>query len=112
IAVVGFSDETMWNLRKWFQRDPTQLKKPLPGWRMLDDAFREPTPPKEPQSSASNRTAFFMLAGFRSLPPVTRFASSSLPAPQDECGDYVTAQVACGNTGTTGRGIGPAPYFA
>lgn len=38
IGVVGFSDGTMWNLGNWLKRDPTQLEKPLPGWRLLDDA--------------------------------------------------------------------------
>jgi hypothetical protein len=102
IRVLGFSDETMWNLGKWLKRDPTQLKKPLPGWRMLDDAFREPTRPKEPQSSAANRTAFFMLAGFRSRSRTTLFATEPLSAPQNECGAYIEAQPRCGNTGDTG----------
>jgi hypothetical protein len=42
ITVVGFSDDTMWNLGKWLRRDPTQLGKPLPGWRIVDDALRDP----------------------------------------------------------------------
>lgn len=46
ITVVGFSDETMWNLGNWLKREATQLQKPLPGWRLLDDAFREPPPTK------------------------------------------------------------------
>lgn len=102
IAVAGFSDETMWNLRKWFQRDPTQLKKPLPGWRLLDDALRERNSTRELMSSASNRTAFFMIAGFRSESPATRFASARWSAPQEGCGDYIHSTAACANRGETG----------
>lgn len=58
ITVVGFSDDTMWNLGNWLKRDPTQLKKPLPGWRLLDDALRESRGPKKTKGSASDRTAF------------------------------------------------------
>jgi hypothetical protein len=101
ITVVGFSDETMWNLGKWLKRDPTQLQKPLPGWRLLDDALREPPPPKEPKGSAPDRTAFFMLAGFRPRSPLTEFATKR-SSPQDECGDYLQADIRCGNTGDTG----------
>lgn len=102
ITVVGFSDETMWNLGNWLKRDPTQLKKPLPGWRILDDAFREPSPPKEPKGSAPERTAFFMLTGFRSRSRTDMFASEPLSPHQSECGNYIEAQVACGNPGSTG----------
>lgn len=102
ITVVGFSDETMWNLGNWLKRDPTQLQKPLPGWRLLDDAFREPPSPKEPKGSATNRTAFFMLAGFRSRSRTGMFASEPLSPNQSECGNYIVAEVACGNPGSTG----------
>ena len=101
VRVVGFSDGTMWNLGNWLKRDATQLDKPLPGWRLLDDALRKPTPPKEPQGSAFNRTAFFMLAGFRSSSRLIRFPIS-LSSPQDECVQYLDVSIRCGNTGDTG----------
>jgi len=64
ITVVGFSDETMWNLGNWLKRDPTQLQKPLPGWRLLDDPPLESRAPKKTKGSASDSVAFIMLAGF------------------------------------------------
>ena len=102
ITVVGFSDETMWNLGNWLKRDPTQLKQPLPGWRLLDDAPRESRAPKKSKGSASDRTAFFMLAGFRSRARTGMFASEALSPQPDECGNYIVAQVLCGNTQGTG----------
>jgi hypothetical protein len=102
IGVVGFSDDTMWNLGNWLKRDPTQLKKPVPGWLLLDDALRQSRAPKKTKGITSDRTAFFMLAGFRSRSRMPVFDSEPLAPQPDECGNYIRAQVACGNMGGTG----------
>jgi hypothetical protein len=99
ITVVGFTDDTMWNLGNWLKRDPTQSKKPLPGWRLLDDALREGRAPKKIKGSASDSAAFFRLAGFRPRSRTTVLDSEPLAPQPDECGNYIVAQVACGNTG-------------